>query len=113
MTEFDLTDRRLLNALQGSLQIVERPFAMVADQLAADAGATRCIILPAIRLFKIAVEYDMIEKITDSKPAPAQRKAPRRELRPREKEIIRVCQEDLPIAARPFAEAAHALGVSQ
>src|SRR5947207_12624445 len=157
MKELDLTDRRLLNALQGSLQIVERPFAAIADelrlseedvlarthalrdagvlrhlspifdvfrlgyksaliaaavaperleeeaavisahpgvshnyarehrfnlcfvlafprerdfeatanQLAADAGATRCIILPAIRLFKIAVEYDMVEKITD------------------------------------------------
>src|SRR5256885_4865278 len=178
MTELDITDRRLLNALQGSLQIVERPFAMVADQLglseddvlartqalrdvgvlrhlspifdvfrlgyksaliaaavdpdrleeaaavisahpgvshnyarehrfnlwfvlaiprerdfeatanqlAADAGATRCIILPAIRLFKIAVEYDMVEKITDSKPIARPRKAPRRELTPREKE---------------------------
>src|SRR2546423_9332158 len=33
MTELDLTDRRLLNALQASLQIVERPFAVVADEL--------------------------------------------------------------------------------
>jgi len=91
----------------------ERDFEATANQLAADAGATRCIILPAIRLFKIAVEYDMIEKITDSKPAPVQRKAPRRELTPREKEIIRVCQEDLPIVARPFADAARVLAVSQ
>jgi DNA-binding Lrp family transcriptional regulator len=91
----------------------ERDFEATANQLAADAGTTRCIILPAIRLFKIAVEYDMVEKITDSKPVAAQRKAPRRELTPREKEIIRVCQDDLPIVARPFAEAAGVLAVSQ
>ena len=91
----------------------ERDFEATANQLAADAGATRCIILPAIRLFKIAVEYDMVAKITDSKPPPMQRKGPRRELTPREKEIIRVCQEDLPIVARPFADAARVLGVGQ
>src|SRR5437588_11170812 len=33
MTELDLADRRLLNALQGSLQIIDRPFAIVADEL--------------------------------------------------------------------------------
>src|SRR5438876_449429 len=32
----------------------EHDFEGTANQLAADAGATRCIILPAIRLFKIA-----------------------------------------------------------
>src|SRR2546421_9828905 len=33
MTELDLADRRLLNALQGSLEIVDRPFAAIADEL--------------------------------------------------------------------------------
>jgi len=36
MAELDLTDRRLLNALQGSFQLVERPFAAVAEDLGID-----------------------------------------------------------------------------
>src|SRR5581483_4265349 len=192
MEELDLTDRRLLNALQGSFQLVERPFAAVADQLGLpedevlertrrlrDAGVLRhlspifdvfrigyksaliaaavdparieqaaavisahpgvshnyarehrfnlwfvlaiprerdfegtvrelaeaaraeqFLVLPAIKLFKIAVEYDMVEKITDSKPKQRPHGTrPRRELTDRDKEIIRVCQDDLPIVS--------------
>jgi DNA-binding Lrp family transcriptional regulator len=204
MAELDLTDRRLLNALQGSFQLVEHPFAAVAEDLGIDeaevlsrtqalrdagvlrhlspifdvfrlgyksalvavavdpsrleaaaavisahpgvshnyarehrfniwfvmaipreqnfeatvaslaeqAGAERHIVLPAKRLFKIAVEYDMVGKVTDSKPA-APRPKTRRELTPRERDIIRVCQEDLPIVSRPWEGAARALEMTE
>jgi len=204
MTELDLTDRRLLNALQGSFGLVEEPYAAVASDLglsedevlvrtqalrdagvlrhlspifdvfrlgyrsalialavaperleeaaavisahpgvshnyarehrfniwfvlalpreqdfegtvaslAEGAGATRHIVLPARKLFKIAVEYDMVEGVTDSRPAP-RKKAPRRELTDEERKIIRVCQEDMPIVHRPWAAAADALGMTE
>jgi DNA-binding Lrp family transcriptional regulator len=205
MTELDLTDRRLLNALQGSIDLVERPFLRAAEEagisedealvraqrlrdagvlrhlspifdvfrlgyksalvacavpperiedaaavisahsgvshnyarehrfniwfvmaiprerdfegevarLAAAAGATRHIVLPAKKLFKIAVEYDMVGRTTDSKPKAARAKAPRRELTDEEKAIIRVCQDDLPLVSRPWAEEARALGMDE
>ena len=204
MAELDLTDRRLLNALQGSFQLVERPFAAVAEDLGIDedevlsrtqalrdagvlrhlspifdvfrlgyksalvavavdparleeaaavisahpgvshnyarehrfniwfvmaipreqdfeatvaslaerACADRHIVLPAKRLFKIAVEYDMVGKITDSKPSPTRPKT-RRELTDRDREIVRVCQDDLPIVSRPWADAARELGIPE
>jgi DNA-binding Lrp family transcriptional regulator len=203
--ELDLTDRQLLNALQGSVQLIERPFAAIADglgiaeddvlsraqalrdagvlrhlspifdvfrlgyksaliavavaperleeaaavisahpgvshnyarehrfniwfvmaiprerdfegevaQLARAAGATRHIVLPAIKLFKIAVEYDMVGRTTDSKPKAAKPKAPRRELTGEERAIIRVTQDDLPLIDRPWAPAARELGMSE
>ncbi|MHB8376410.1 MAG: siroheme decarboxylase subunit beta [Dehalococcoidia bacterium] len=205
MSDLDLTDRRLLNALQGSIQLVERPFAQIADhlgiseddvlararalreagvlrhlspifdvfrlgyksalvavavppdrleaaaalisahpavshnyarehrfniwfvmaiprerdfdaevaRLAAAAGATRHIVLPAKKLFKIAVEYDMVGRTTDSKPKAARPKAPRRELTSEDKAIIRVCQDDLPLVSRPWAEEARLLGMDE
>jgi DNA-binding Lrp family transcriptional regulator len=205
MTELDLLDRRILNALQGSIQLVEQPFAPIAADLgiaeselllrtqalrdagvlrhlspifdvfrigyksaliafavaperleeaaavvtahpgvshnyarehrfniwfvlaiprerdfegtvgalARDAGAITYNILPAIKLFKIAVAYDMVGKKTDSKPREKRNASPKRDLTPHEKEIIRVCQDDLPIVARPWAVEAGALGMSE
>lgn len=205
MADLDLTDRRLLNALQGSIELVERPFARIAGELgvseddvlartralreagvlrhlspifdvfrlgyrsalvavsvppgrleaaaavisacpavshnyarehrfniwfvmavprerdfeaevarlAEAAGATRHIVLPAKKLFKIAVEYDMVERTTDSKPRAARSKGPRRELTDAEKAIIRVCQDDLPLVSRPWAEEARLLGMEE
>ncbi|MBF6600774.1 MAG: AsnC family transcriptional regulator [Dehalococcoidia bacterium] len=205
MPDLDLTDRRLLNALQGSVQLIERPFAAIAGEigiseddvlartqalraagvlrhlspifdvfrlgyksalvaaavaperleeaaavisghpgvshnyarehrfniwfvmaiprqrdfdaevaaLAAAAGARRHIVLPAIKLFKIAVAYDMIGRTTDARPRRATPRAPRRELTADERAIIRVCQDDLPIVSRPWAEEARALGIDE
>jgi siroheme decarboxylase len=203
--ELDLTDRQLLNALQGSIELVERPFAAIAEslgleeddvlerarrlrergvlrhlspifdvfrlgyksalialavaperledaaavisahpgvshnyarehrfnlwfvlaiprgndfegtvaQLAERAGADRHIVLPALRLFKIAVEYDMVGRVTDSRPRAERPKAPRRELTPEEKAVIRVCQENLPLVSRPWIAAARTLRMSE
>ncbi|HYM15135.1 MAG TPA: Lrp/AsnC family transcriptional regulator [Dehalococcoidia bacterium] len=205
MAELDLTDRRILNALQGSLRLSEQPFAPIADEigvteeellrraralreagvlrqvspifdvfrigyksaliafaidparldeaaavvsahhgvshnyarehrfnlwavlaipreqdfdatvagLARRAGATTYHVLPALRLFKIAVEYDMVGKATDSRPREEKARAPRRELTPDERAIIRVCQDDLPLVSRPWTDAARALGMSE
>lgn len=192
MADLDLTDRRLLNALQGEFDLVERPFAAVARtlgigedevlrrtqalrdagvlrhlspifdvfrigyksaliavsvpaerleeaaavisahpgvshnysrehrfniwyvlaipreldfeatvaDLADGAGATRSIILPAKKLFKIAVNYDMVDGVTNSQPLA--KKAGRRPLSDEEREIIRVCQDDLDIVSEPW-----------
>ena len=92
----------------------ERDFERTVAELAESAGAERCIVLPAIKLFKIAVEYDMVEKVTDSKPKERRNgKHHRRELTERDKEIIRVCQDDLPIVSQPWGDAARRLGMSE
>jgi len=205
MPELDLTDRQILNALQGSLQLTERPFAAIAEEvgisedealrraqalrdagvlrhispifdvfrigyksaliafavdparldkaaavisadpgvshnyarehhfnlwavlaiprerdfdatvadLARRAGALTYHVLPALKLFKIAVEYDMVEKKTDSRPREKRQRGARRELTAAEKDIIRVCQEDLPLVSHPWAAAARQLGMSE
>jgi DNA-binding Lrp family transcriptional regulator len=203
--ELDLTDRRLLNALQGSLQLVERPFAALGEELALSeddvlartqalrdagvlrqlspifdvfrlgyksaliavavaperleeaaavisahpgvshnyarehrfniwfvmaiprerdferevaalanaAGATRHIVLPALKLFKIAVSYDMVARTTDAKPRAEKPKTARRELTDAERAIIRICQDDMPLVSRPWAEAARSLRMDE
>lgn len=205
MAELDLTDRQLLNALQGSIQLIEQPFAPIAASLnitedevlqrtralrdagvlrhlspifdvfrigyksalvslavepsrleeaaavitahpgvshnyarehrfniwfvlaiprerdfdgtvaslAQQAGALAYHVLPAIKLFKIAVEYDMVGKKTDSKPRETNTPAARRELTRSDRTIIRVCQDDLPLVSRPWSASAAALGLSE
>jgi DNA-binding Lrp family transcriptional regulator len=203
--EIDLVDRRLLNALQGSIELIERPFAPIAHDLGVDeaevlrraralrdagvlrhlspifdvfrigyksaliafaveperleeaaavitahsgvshnyarehrfniwfvlaipreqdfegtvatlAGQARALtyhVLPAIKLFKIAVSYDMVGKRTDAKPRERPAARPRRELTERDKAIVRVCQDDLPLVSRPWAIGAEHLGLSE
>lgn len=91
----------------------ERDFEEVVSDLAARAGALSYNILPALKLFKIAVEYDMVGQRTDSKPATRVAPPPRRELKAREREIIRVCQDDLPLVSRPWAAEAQQLGTDE
>lgn len=91
----------------------ERDFDAVVEDLARRAGATTYHILPAIKLFKIAVEYDMVGQRTNSTPRERKHAAPRREITAREKAIIRVCQDDLPLVRRPWAVEAAQLGLSE
>jgi siroheme decarboxylase len=91
----------------------ERDFEAEVAQLASAAGATRHIILPAKKLFKIAVSYDMVARTTDAQPRTARKTAPRRELTDGERAIIRVCQDDMAIVRRPWAVPAHALGMEE
>jgi len=85
----------------------ERDFEATVAALANGAGATRSIILPAKKLFKIAVNYDMVDGVTNSQP-PA-RKPARRALSAEEREIIRVCQDDLDIVSEPWSRPAREL----
>jgi len=91
----------------------ERDFDAEVAELARRAQASTYHILPAIKLFKIAVSYDMVGQQTDSRPQARGAKPPRRELSPGEKRIIRVCQEDLPLVSRPWRSVADELGISE
>jgi DNA-binding Lrp family transcriptional regulator len=91
----------------------ERDFEAEVEALARGAGAISYHILPALKLFKIAVEYDMVGKKTDSKPREQKPRAARRGLTAEERAIIRVCQDDLPLVSRPWVAAARELGMSE
>jgi DNA-binding Lrp family transcriptional regulator len=91
----------------------ERDFEGEVEALARGAGAISYHVLPALKLFKIAVEYDMVGKKTDSKPREQKPRAARRDLTAEERDVIRVCQDDLPLVSRPWAAAARELGMSE
>ncbi len=92
----------------------QQDYEGVVAALAEKAGATRTLILPARRLFKIDVRYDVVEGEGRSTNGSNQRKlAPRRELTDHEKALVRVLQEDLPLVSQPFAELGQALGLSE
>lgn len=92
----------------------DQDFDAAVDALVRKAGVETYHILPAKRLFKIAVEYDMVGGAAAArKRENGHRKAPRRQLTEEEKRIVRLTQEDLPIAPRPFAPVAEALGMTE
>jgi siroheme decarboxylase len=91
----------------------EQDFEGTITAMAAQARALTYHVLPAIKLFKIAVEYDMVGKRTDAKPRERRATPARRELTDRDKAIIRVCQDDLPLVARPWAIEAEQLGLTE
>jgi DNA-binding Lrp family transcriptional regulator len=92
----------------------EQDFDAAVDALVRRAGVETYHVLPAKRLFKIAVEYDMIGGAAAApKRDNGHRKAPRRPLTEEEKRIVRLVQEDLPIVSRPFAPAAEAMGITE
>lgn len=85
--------------------------SVVAD-LAQRAGATKYHVLPNLRLYKIGVEYDVVEGEGRAQRNHNARK-PRRDLTPEEIELVRALQEELPISQRPFLEVAGRLGMSE
>ncbi len=92
----------------------DQDFDAAVDALVREAGVETYHVLPAKRLFKIAVEYDMVGGAAAArKRENGHRKAPRRPLTEEEKRIVRLTQEDLPIVPRPFAPAAEALGMTE
>jgi DNA-binding Lrp family transcriptional regulator len=86
--------------------------ATVAD-MAQRVGATRTLVLPALKLFKIDVRYDMVEGAGASEGKRQPKHGPRRDLTPAEIDAVRVLQEDLPITSRPFAREAEAIGLTE
>jgi DNA-binding Lrp family transcriptional regulator len=92
----------------------DEDFDAAVDALVRRAGVETYHVLPAKRLFKIAVEYDMVGGAAAAqKRDNGHRKSPRRPLTEQEKQIVRLLQEDLLITSRPFAPAARALGMSE
>ncbi len=82
-------------------------------------GAESMRMLPAVRRFKIGVsldvtgERDMFERSAPRHTGGLADGASRPELTQREIDVIRAVQGDLPLTARPFADAAGALGTSE
>lgn len=85
----------------------------VIDKLHTDAGALDTIILPTLRLYKIGVNFDMKAAVNADKGGEL-RKDDRlgdfRGVTERDKQGIRVAQEDLPVVSEPFKLWASQLG---
>ena len=84
---------------------------IIAD-LGRRAGSTRTITLPALKLYKIDVEFDMVGGKGQMTRRNGQRSKPRRDLTADEIEIIRQMQSDLALVSEPFVAPAAKLGVS-
>ncbi|MEX2238218.1 MAG: AsnC family transcriptional regulator [Dehalococcoidia bacterium] len=84
----------------------------IVEDLGRQAGAARTILLPALKLYKIDVEFDMVGGSGKMTRRNGQRTTPRRELTPDDIAIIRELQEDLELVSRPFDEPARRLELS-
>ena len=92
----------------------ERDLEAEVERLAAENGVEDYLNLPAVRLFKIGVRFDLsgspsVAPDRPSTPAPAS-SVP---LSPFEREVVRVVQGDLPLVERPFEGMAARLGVTE
>jgi siroheme decarboxylase len=84
------------------------------DILRTRSGAESMLLLPALKLYKIGVKFGMS---ADAELPVAPARAARRPssniaITPRDQQIIRVLQQDLPIVPRPFDVWAEQAGVS-
>jgi DNA-binding Lrp family transcriptional regulator len=84
----------------------------IIAELGVRAGSTRTIILPALKLYKIDVEFDMVGGAGKMTRRNGHRSKPRRELTSDEIEIIRRMQRDLALVSEPFEAPATELGYS-
>jgi DNA-binding Lrp family transcriptional regulator len=88
------------------------------DALHRLAGADSTRMLPTLRLYKIGVTLDMTgERAMDDKSTPQythddREKAASSTLTPRDIDVVRAVQGDLPLERDPFAAAARALGTT-
>lgn len=87
--------------------------ATAARDLAREAGAIRHLLLPSLKLFKIAVQYDVVKGEAASRERPTRRRAEPRPLDERERALVRALQDDLPLEPRPFAALGERTGVSE
>jgi DNA-binding Lrp family transcriptional regulator len=82
-------------------------------QLAREAGAEKYHILPALQLYKIDVEFDMVNGQGNQGERSQRSRSPRRELTNDEIASVRLLQKELPLTGRPFAVGADALGLTE
>lgn len=85
----------------------------VVASLAERAGATKYHLLPNMRLYKIGVEYDVVEGEGNKALRQQKTRAPRRQLMDEDIALVRVLQEDLPLVSHPFAQYAGVLGLAE
>ncbi len=85
------------------------------DRMASLEGVIKHRVLPTLKLYKIGVRLDMVNKDPD-KLAPTDKvKHPNQEkvqLNERDREFIRELQKDLAVVHEPFKELANSLGVT-
>ncbi len=85
------------------------------DRMASFEGVIKHRVLPTLKLYKIGVRLDMVNKDPD-KLAPTDKvKHPNQEkvqLDERDREFIRELQKDLAVVPEPFKELANSLGIS-
>ncbi len=85
------------------------------DRMASFEGVIKHRVLPTLKLYKIGVRLDMVNKDPD-KLAPTDKvKHPNQEkvqLNERDREFIRELQKDLAVVPEPFKELANSLGIT-
>ncbi len=87
--------------------------AATARDLAHRAGAVHQLLLPSLKLFKIAVQYDVVKGEAAGRERPKHRRAELRPVDDHDRDLVRALQEDLPLAARPFAVLAERAGLTE
>jgi len=92
----------------------DRDLEEVVSLLAEESGVEDYLNLPAVRIFKIGVRFDLSGRssqvpVSQESPAPADLVR----LSQFERDLVRVLQGDLPLVERPFREAALRLGVTE
>jgi DNA-binding Lrp family transcriptional regulator len=88
----------------------------VIDKLHVDSGALDTIILPTLRLYKIGVNFDMKNAINTEKGGVLldnKKLGDFRDVSERDKQGVRMTQEDLPVVPEPFKVWAAQVGWSE
>jgi len=96
-----------------------RPVAVEVEGLAHKAGCNDFLNLPALRRFKIGVDFDLgtrdVDEIAPEMGVPAAALDEWRmlEFGPRERSAVRVLQRDLPLVEQPFARMAERISMDE
>jgi DNA-binding Lrp family transcriptional regulator len=97
----------------------DRSIAAEIEGLAHKAGCGDFLNLPALRRFKIGVDFDLGTRDVDEiapeigVPAAALEEWRMLEFGPRERSAVRVLQRDLPLVERPFAQMAERISMDE
>ncbi len=92
----------------------ERDLEAEVERLAAETGVEDYLNLPAVRVFKIGVRFDLSGGPSAAPdPSPTPTSADPICLSPLEREVVRAVQGDLPLVGRPFEEMASRLRVTE
>jgi len=98
--------QELLSIIQKRFPLVAKPFAVIAKE----SNVTEFIMLPTLKLFKIAVKLNTTGKdAKKEKVAKVNKK--NIELTPLHHKVIALSQNDIPIVAEPFKATVEELGI--